>query len=130
MWTSSTQTASRDLSSVTLRGRPVSRAWHSWLAVPLSAILVSIPSAHSGNGLNGAHPRPFYVFAHNPNTLWQVEADVSAGANALEPDITLGFQNLIQLCSPTDFSLDNLVMWDSSDPYRRGLCTDTKLVDW
>ena len=102
----------------------------SCLVAHLIATVLMMPSAYADNGLNGAPPRPFYVFAHNPNTLWQVEADLNAGANALEPDITLAFQNLIQLCSPTDFSLDNLVTWDSSDPYRRGLCSDTKLVDW
>jgi len=98
-------------------------------AMSLLVTLILVSAAYADNQLNGAPRRPFYVFAHNPNSLWQVEADVNAGANALEPDITLAFQNLIQLCSPTDFSLDNLVMWDSSFN-RDGRCSDTKLLDW
>jgi hypothetical protein len=31
--------------------------------------------------------RPFYVIAHNPNTLADVAAFLAAGANALEPDV-------------------------------------------
>ncbi|MFH0780989.1 MAG: PLAT/LH2 domain-containing protein [Pseudomonadota bacterium] len=32
-------------------------------------------------------PRPFYVFAHNPNTLEEAELALKHGANALEPDL-------------------------------------------
>src|SRR3569832_497825 len=31
--------------------------------------------------------RKFYIIAHNPNTLAEVEAFLQAGANALEPDV-------------------------------------------
>lgn len=37
--------------------------------------------------LNGAQPRPFYVFAHNPNRVDWTEKSIKAGANALEPDV-------------------------------------------
>jgi HYR domain len=36
---------------------------------------------------NGTRPRPFYVMAHNPNTLDMVALALASGANALEPDI-------------------------------------------
>ena len=39
--------------------------------------------------LNGAAQRPFYVVAHNPNDQGLLDNDLAAGANALEPDITL-----------------------------------------
>jgi len=37
--------------------------------------------------LNGASPRPFYVVAHNTNTLEEAELALKHGANALEPDL-------------------------------------------
>ncbi len=37
--------------------------------------------------LNGAAPRPFYVVAHNTNTLEEAELALKHGANALEPDL-------------------------------------------
>jgi len=36
---------------------------------------------------NGQKKRPFYIVGHNPNTLEEVNGDLDAGANALEPDI-------------------------------------------
>src|SRR5437667_12264839 len=38
--------------------------------------------------LNGAQSRPFYVIAHNPNTLEAVTNALKNGCNALERDIT------------------------------------------
>lgn len=38
-------------------------------------------------GLNGTNARPFYVVAHNPNTLEDAKTAVKHGANALEPDL-------------------------------------------
>jgi len=70
--------------------------------------------------LNGSDPRAFYVFAHNPNTLADVEISLQAGANALEPDITTAS------CSGQE---EVLVDWDSSFPNRDGRCSDTKFVD-
>ena len=57
---------------------------------------------------------------------------LTKGANALEPDITLGWLPVgpaFLPCSLTD-PLDNLVDWDSSFPNRSGRCADTKFVDW
>jgi hypothetical protein len=76
--------------------------------------------------LNGALPRPFYIFAHNPNTIHDAEVALQAGANALEPDVTVA-----------EPDTDNpscgkrvLVDWDSTSPNRDGLCSDTRFVDW
>src|SRR5436190_4189038 len=57
------------------------------LAVPL--LFASGPAglASPYTPLNGAQPRPFYVFAHNPNTLEGVTNALKNGCNALEPDI-------------------------------------------
>lgn len=38
---------------------------------------------------NGAAPRPFYVVAHNTNTLEEAELALQHGANALEPDLMI-----------------------------------------
>lgn len=43
--------------------------------------------ADSYTPLNGAEPRPFWVFGHNPNTLEEAELALQNGANALEPDL-------------------------------------------
>ena len=43
----------------------------------------------SAQGPNGTDPRPFYVVAHNPNTLDMALLAVENGANALEPDINV-----------------------------------------
>lgn len=44
----------------------------------------------NGRPLNGSSPRPFYVIGHNPNTIDEARAALSAGANALEPDVQIG----------------------------------------
>jgi hypothetical protein len=44
----------------------------------------------AGTPLNGSSPRPFYIFAHNPNTIEEAKAALSDGANALEPDVQVG----------------------------------------
>jgi hypothetical protein len=85
------------------------------------------PKAHAEGGsvtvLNGSVPRPFYVVAHNPNTVHDAETALQAGANALEPDITTA--------SPCDTGgVEVLVDWDSSSPNRDGRCSDTRFVDW
>jgi hypothetical protein len=43
--------------------------------------------ASAAGGPNGTDPRPFYVIAHNPNTLEMAELALISGANALEPDV-------------------------------------------
>ena len=48
--------------------------------------LATDPARAENTPLNGAAPRPFYVVAHNSNTLEEVELALEHGANALEPD--------------------------------------------
>lgn len=45
--------------------------------------------------LNGAKPRPFWIYGHNPNTVDDVNQALADGANALEPDILLKDKKLI-----------------------------------
>jgi len=71
--------------------------------------------------LNGADPRPFYIVAHNPNTIHDVEVSLAAGANALEPDITTADD-----CDGQTILVDK----DSDIPFNGGDCDDTRLVDW
>ena len=40
--------------------------------------------------INRSSHRPFYIFAHSPNTLADANAALSARANALEPDVQIG----------------------------------------
>src|ERR1043165_9369150 len=69
--------------------------------------------------LNGASPRPFYVFGHNPNTIPDVLAALEGGANALEPDIT-----------ETDCGgIKRLVNFDS-DPPAVPACDEPTLISW
>src|SRR5713101_2949364 len=90
------------------------------LAMRLVLAAVTANQARAGTVLNGSAPRPFYVVAHNPNTLHDVEVSLQAGANALEPDITTAS------CDGREVLVD----WDSSFPLRGGRCSDTRLVDW
>jgi hypothetical protein len=60
----------------------------------LLSIAVALPLALSGGvrlaaetEANGTDPRPFYIMAHNPNTLEAVTIALANHANALEPDI-------------------------------------------
>src|SRR6266851_4872590 len=76
--------------------------------------------------LNGSAPRPFYIFAHNPNTVHDAEVALQAGANALEPDITVAEPDTANPSCGTGVLVD----WDSSSPNRDGLCSDTRFVDW
>ena len=89
--------------------------------------LVVTSAAHAEGGsltvLNGSDRRPFYVVAHNPNTLDLVVTALQAGANAPEPDITTA--------SPCHAGgVEFLVDRDSSAPNRGGHCSDTRFVDW
>ena len=76
--------------------------------------------------LNGSDPRPFYIFAHNPNTVHDAEVALQAGANALEPDVTVAEPDTANPSCGTGVLVD----WDSSSPNRDGLCSDTRFVDW
>ena len=50
-------------------------------------VLPAAAGVKGGRGSNGQHTRPFYIVAHNPNVLSDVDQALAAGANALEPDI-------------------------------------------
>jgi len=57
------------------------------LLVASLALLVYGGGGSSDIGTNGQHRRPFYIVGHNPNTQDELNGDLDAGANALEPDI-------------------------------------------
>ncbi len=69
--------------------------------------------------LNGSSPRPFYVFAHNPNTLESVTNALMNGCNAFEPDIST------VTCGGTKLLID-------FDPDGGGIpdCQETQWVQW
>ena len=71
------------------------------LVILMIVTMLSSSLAHADNPLNGASRRPFYVFAHNPNTLAEAESALSYGANALEPDVQVdGSGNLVVAHDP------------------------------
>lgn len=47
-------------------------------------------------------PRPYYVVAHNPNTIAEVIAALDAGANGIEPDINVYADDAGALCISHD----------------------------
>jgi hypothetical protein len=51
------------------------------------SVLPAAAGVKGARGTNGQHTRPFYIVAHNPNELTEVDQALAAGANALEPDI-------------------------------------------
>jgi hypothetical protein len=60
--------------------------------------------------LNGAQPKPFWIYGHNPNTQVEAKAALDAGANALEPDI-MYLQNAL---SGTQILPDGLYVYHDS----------------
>lgn len=56
-------------------------------AVALVLAVAGAARLSAQNGPNGTNPRPFYVIAHNPNTVVDAFFGLLAGANALEPDL-------------------------------------------
>lgn len=117
-----------------LRGKfGVATASSAFLLTLAAYILLTLgmvgPARAEGGSLtvlNGSAPRPFYIFAHNPNTVHDAEVALQAGANALEPDVTVAEPDT---ANPSCGS-GVLVDWDSSSPNRDGLCSDTRFVDW
>jgi hypothetical protein len=91
-------------------------AWVGALAAQLLAGLAPTAQAVPPPPLNGAKPRPFYAFAHNPNSISDVEEALKNGCNALEPDISKGW------CD------DYLITWDT-DLGVTG-CGNLSLIDW
>ena len=96
------------------------------LLLTLNTVSPARAEGGSQTFLNGSAPRPFYIFAHNPNTVHDAEVALQAGANALEPDITVAEPDTDNPSCGTGVLVD----WDSSFPNRDGLCSDTKFVDW
>jgi hypothetical protein len=66
----------------------MTKKWLLCLSTMMVA-LTSVTRVSAQTGPNGTDPRPFYVVAHNPNTLEMVELALVSGANALEPDINV-----------------------------------------
>lgn len=56
-------------------------------AAAMAMALAGAARLSAQTGLNGTDARPFYVMAHNPNTLEDALTAVEHGANALEPDL-------------------------------------------
>jgi len=98
------------------------------LAVAAAALVAGAALAAPPTDANGANPRPFYIVAHNPNTTADVDDALAAGANALEPDITKAYFLGIEDTYPD--TLEYLVDWDSSTPYRAGTLSDTPFSGW
>ena len=95
-------------------------------------LLQCVPDAKPAvTPLNGSAARPVYVMGHNPNSFGKIDNDLAAGANALEPDITLAQDAVNGACpGTTDATIADLVSEDSSSPYRGGLCkADTHFED-
>src|SRR6266700_2865737 len=89
-------------------------------AAQLALATLLVNPAHANNTvLNGASPRPFYVFAHNPNDLDAVTNALLNGCNAFEPDIST------VTCAGTKILID-------FDPDGGGIpdCQETKWVEW
>lgn len=53
----------------------------------LAGALAAVAGQKGARGTNGQHTRPFFIVAHNPNELANVDDALAAGANALEPDV-------------------------------------------
>jgi hypothetical protein len=94
-------------------------AWVGALAAQLLAGFAPAAEAAASTPLNGSSPRPFYVFAHNPNDLDSVTNALMNGCNALEPDIDT------KTCGGKTFLID-------FDPDGGGIaaCDQTKWVEW
>jgi len=58
-------------------------------AVAMGMALGGAVGLSAQTGLNGTNARPFYVVAHNPNTLEETKTALEHGANALEPDLNI-----------------------------------------
>ena len=59
-----------------------------WVLLGLFMLMIG-PARAEKTPLNGAAPRPFYVFTHNSNELEQAELALKHGANALEQDLVV-----------------------------------------
>ena len=78
------------------------------------ARLLDAPDVRQSNCDGG--PRPFYIFAHNPNSISDVIAALKAGANAIEPDVNVFEDNQSTLCISEVGKLDTDEGGDSDSP--------------
>lgn len=79
----------------------------NYVTVPASVRALAQLAGMSGNillselitllGPSGYGPRPFYIVAHNPNRIADVNSALAAGANAIEPDVNV-YNNREELC--------------------------------
>ena len=117
-----TPTRAREQSSDAPRRQPgaiLKTACLTALAVCLWFAFSPAGFAAANTPLNGSSPRPFYVFAHNPNDLDSVTNALLNGCNAFEPDIDT------KTCGGKTFLID-------FDPDGGGIaaCDQTKWVEW
>jgi len=70
-----------------LRAKSKRAAFFVVIVFVFTTIIPAGANDRKGRGRNSQHTRPFYIVAHNPNELSDVDAVLAAGANALEPDI-------------------------------------------
>ena len=76
-----------------------------YLATRLSTMMLAcslaglVPTPSPAARPNGAAPRPFYLVAHNPNTLAEAQDALERGCNALEPDVTTCTYGINNPCS-------------------------------
>jgi hypothetical protein len=70
-----------------LRARSNRAAFFVAVAFLFIGVVPARAGQKGGLGRNGQHARPFYIVAHNPNEISDIDAVLAAGANALEPDV-------------------------------------------
>jgi hypothetical protein len=90
------------------------------LTTLMLVLAVAFPSLLSAQTTNGQARRPFWIFAHNPNEMSNVDDTVASGGNALEPDITFFEPDqecslLLGKISPSDL----YIYHDSTCPTRK-----------
>src|SRR5215212_1872518 len=73
------------------------------LVLTMTALLAGLvlPSMAPAPAQAEASRRPFYIAAHNPNTLADVRAELGHGANALEPDVNTVAATAVSGCGAT-----------------------------
>src|SRR5215212_4378439 len=73
------------------------------LVLTMTALLAGLvrPSMAPAPAQAEASRRPFYIVAHNPNTLADVRAELGNGANALEPDVNTVAATAVSGCGAT-----------------------------
>jgi hypothetical protein len=68
---------------------PAAKRYRRLFTTLMPVLAVAFPGSLSAQTTNGQAPRPFWIFAHNPNEMSNVDDTIANGGNALEPDIML-----------------------------------------